>query len=126
MFFNGKSLLKRFLMFFNVNLPILMFSYPLVHVEDDDLNNDCCAVDLKDSESDLELIETCFEDACALNVTEKSMLYYICGYIAHKEKIVCSDVNDVVSLLEESEFTVKLLRGKLKLLFRYARQIQMS
>jgi hypothetical protein len=94
---------------------IKLFSQLDIHVEDDDLHNDCCDVDLKDCEYELELIESCFEGASALNVTEKSTLYYICGYIAHKEKIVCTDANDLVSLPEESEFTIKLSRGKLKL-----------
>ena len=70
---------------------------------------------MKESESDLELIEKSFEGASALNTTEKSILYYICGYVAHKEEIVCVDENEQASLPPESEFTIKLSRGKLKL-----------
>ena len=43
-------------------------------------------------------------------------LYYICGYVTHKEKLICLDANDTVSLPEEAEFTIKVSRGKLKLL----------
>ena len=78
--------------------------------------NDCCSLDLKESESDLGLIEKSVEGASALNTTEKSILYYICGYIAHKE-IVCVDENEQASPPPESEFTIKLSRGKLKLPF---------
>ena len=77
-------------------------------MEDDNIDNDCCTLNLKESESDLELIEKSFEAASALNTTEKSILYYICGYVAHKE-------NEQASLPPESEFTIKLSRGKLKL-----------
>ena len=70
---------------------IKLFSKLDIRAENDNTDNDCCTIDLKDSESDLELIEMCFEGASALNPTEKSMLYYICGYVAFKEGIVCSD-----------------------------------
>ena len=84
-------------------------------MEDDNIDNDCCSLDLKESESDLELIEKSFEGASDLNTTEKSILYYICGYVAHKEEIVCVDENEQASLPPQSEFTIKLSRGKLKL-----------
>ena len=42
-------------------------------------------------------------------------MYYICGYVALKEEIVCEDENDLASLPPVSEFTIKLSRGKLKL-----------
>ena len=70
---------------------------------------------MKESEADLELIEKSFEGASALNTTEKSTLYYICGYVALKEEIVCEDENELASLPPVSEFTIKLSRGKLKL-----------
>ena len=83
--------------------------------DNDDIDNDCCLFDLKDSESDLELIENCFEEASNLNNTEKSILYYICGYVTHKEGIIWPDVDEGISLPQESEFTQNLSRGKLKL-----------
>ena len=61
---------------------IKLFSKLDIHVEDDDVIDDCCTFSLKDSENDLELIESCFESASASNVTEKWMLYYICRYVA--------------------------------------------
>ena len=91
---------------------IKLFSKLNIHIEDDNIDNDCCSLDLKESESDLELIEKSFEGASALNTTEKSIL---CGYVAHKEEIVCVDENEQASLPPESEFTIKLYRGKLKL-----------
>ena len=87
-----------------------------IHSEDANINNDCCTLDLKESETDLELIEKSFEGASALNTTEKSTLYYICGYVALKEEILCEDENELASLPPVSEFTIKLSRGKLKLL----------
>ena len=95
---------------------IKLFSQLDIHIEDEDISNDCCTVDLKDSENDLELIEKCFEEASDLNQTEKSSLYYICGYVARKQQMVCEDAKEVVSSLpKESEFTLNLSRGKLKL-----------
>ena len=73
---------------------IKLFSKLNIHMEDDNIDNDCCSLDLKESESDLELIEKSFEGASALNTTEKSILYYICGHVAHKEDIVCVDENE--------------------------------
>ena len=90
----------------------LQFSKLDIYVEDDNV------IDVrlvKDSESDLELIESCFEEASASNVTEKSMLYYICGYVANKEGIVCTDAGDAMPLPPKSEFTLKLSCGMLKL-----------
>ena len=43
--------------------------------------------------------------------TEKASLYYICGYVARKEGIVCDDKPS--ESLPESEFTEKLSRGGL-------------
>ena len=93
---------------------IKLFSKLDIHITDDDIDDDCCSFDLKVSESDLELIENCFEEASNLNNTEKSILYYICGYVT-QEGIICSDADEVISLPQESEFTQNLSRGKLKL-----------
>ena len=88
-----------------------LFSKLDVQTEYDDLDNDCCSVDLEDCEDDLDLIDKCFEESSNLNSIEKSTLYYICGYVARKENIVCTDEADVS--LPESEFTKKLSRGGL-------------
>ncbi len=79
------------------------------------IDDDCCTIDLLDSEADLDLIDCCFADASHLTVNEKSSLYYICGYIAYKEKIVCLDSSEEVELPDEAEFTLNVSRGKLKL-----------
>ena len=52
--------------------------------------DDCCSIDLKDSEADLDLIDNCFGDTSNLTV-------------------------NVVDLSDEAEFTLKVLAGKLKL-----------
>ena len=44
---------------------------------------------------------------------KKSNCYYVSGYVAHKENIICSDTADV-SNLPESEFTFRVSRGALK------------
>ena len=54
-------------------------------------------------------------DTETLTVTEKSSLYYICGYIAFKEEIVCEDDAEKVDLPNEAEFTLNVPRGRLKL-----------
>ena len=86
-----------------------------VEVEDDWANDDCCTSDLVDCEADLDLIDGCFADTENLTEIEKSALYYICGYITFKEKIVCEDEDEIVELPEEAEFTLNVSRGKLKL-----------
>ena len=48
--------------------------------------NDCCDFELINSEKDLSLIEPFFDNASDLTITEKSTLYYICGYVCNKEK----------------------------------------
>ena len=103
----GKFLISAEQVFNSLNK---LFSKLDMYVENDDVIDD-----LKDSESDHELIASCFEEASTLNVTEKSTLYYICGYVAKKEGIVCTDAGDVVSLPPESEYTLILSHGKLKL-----------
>ena len=56
-----------------------------------EISSDCCDFDLNDSEKDLELVDTCFENASELTICEKSALYYIYGYVCNKEGIVCQD-----------------------------------
>ena len=78
------------------------------------IENDCCEDPIV-SEEDFLLIEKSFEGASDLNEIEKTTLYYICGYVTFKEKIVCEDENESTSFPPESEFTINLSRGKLKL-----------
>ena len=77
-------------------------------------HDDCCPNDIIDSETDLDLIDSCFADSSDLSDTEKASLYYICGYVTFKENIVCIDENETVEL-PEAEFTNNVNRGKLKL-----------
>ena len=46
------------------------------------LDNDCCDYDLFDREEDVELIDKAFMDASELSVNERSMLFYVSGYVA--------------------------------------------
>ena len=80
----------------------------------DNVTDDCCTVDLIDSEPDLDLIDGCLAETENLTVTEKSSLY-IYGYVVFKEDIVCEDSAEVIDLPNEAEFTLNVSRGKLKL-----------
>ena len=71
-------------------------------------NDQCCTMDITDSE--LDMIDACFQDATDLTVIERSSLYYISGYITCKEKI---DVDTANVEYAESEFTTMVSRGKL-------------
>ena len=66
-------------------------------------------MDITDSE--LDMIDACFQDATDLTVIERSSLYYIAGYMTCKEKIDVDTAN--VEYAEESEFTTMVSRGKL-------------
>ena len=84
-------------------------------VDDDWYSDDCCTYELIDNEADLYIIDGCFTSTENLSESERSALYYICGYISFKEKIVCEDENETVDLPKEAEFTLNVSRGKLKL-----------
>ena len=55
--------------------------------------------------------DCCVKSGHKLNDKEKASLYYICGYIVHKELIEADDDNVGQPF---SEFTGKISRGKLK------------
>ena len=74
---------------------------------------DCCKENLLNNEDDIELIENCFEESSNLNDSERSTLYYICGYITHKEKLIVTDALIPSDSLPASEFTTLVSRGKL-------------
>ena len=92
-----------------------LYSKLEIDVSYEDSDNTYCSFELEDSEEDLDLINSCFEDSSNLSITEKSTLYYICGYITFKEGITCIDSTDQFNLPEEAEFTLNVSRGKLKL-----------
>lgn len=71
----------------------------------------CCSGDLDDKDEDLELLDVCFSEASNLSESERSALYYICGYVTFKENLEGS--NEVLQSTE-SEFTEMVSRGKLK------------
>ena len=77
----------------------------------DDHQEECCLEDLNDSDADLELIVDCFVKCSNLTKEEKSILYYICGYVAKKEKLPA--IGECPALKEQSEFTTLVSRGKL-------------
>lgn len=70
----------------------------------------CCEKPLGDDE--LECLDKCFEASSKLSHIERSTLYYICGYVSHKEGL---DSTNNISLINEkaSEFTSMVSRGKL-------------
>ena len=75
--------------------------------------DDCYKEDLLNNEDDIELIENCFEESSNLNDSERSTLYYICGYITHKEKLPVTDTLIPSNSLPACEFTTLVSRGKL-------------
>ena len=76
--------------------------------------NVCCTYDMIDNDEDMEALDECFVGSCDLTPTEKSSLYYIAGYVSQKEDLPGPDIPDDIHLLE-SEFTVELSRGKLRI-----------
>lgn len=70
---------------------------------------ECCKNNVFVKDEDLDCLDDAFENASSLNEQEKATLYYICGYIAFKEKI--GVVYD--ETLPQSEFTEIVSRGSL-------------
>jgi len=75
---------------------------------------DCCTASFIESDEDLELVDTCFENASVLSEDERAALYFISGYIAYKEKISEFDGMLTNSDHDAGEFTKLVSRGKLK------------
>ena len=42
----------------------------------------CCAGNLEDKDDDLELLHNCFGEASNFSESERSTVYYICGYVS--------------------------------------------
>ena len=70
----------------------------------------CCETPL--DETELDCLDQCFEMSSKLSDSEKSTLYYIGGYITHKEGLTSSEI-DILSYVKASEFTKMVSRGKL-------------
>ena len=71
--------------------------------------SDCCKQDL--SEKELENLDGCLEVSPDISDKEKATLYYISGYVCHKEKIQTESAPPID--IPESEFTELVSRGKL-------------
>ena len=69
-----------------------------------------CDCQSDDLEEENDLIDRCFEEARNLTINEKSMLYYISGYVARKENLSTCHTSPN---LPESEFTDLVSRGNL-------------
>ena len=72
----------------------------------------CCSQDLASSDADLQLIDNCYMESSNLNDDERSCLYYISGYVAHKEGLG-THTNELNSCSVESEFLQNISRSKL-------------
>lgn len=70
---------------------------------------ECCTETL--SSDEVHLLNDCFEKATELTEIERATLFYICGYVAQKEKM---PTNDTPCNESHSEFTKLLSRGKLR------------
>ena len=81
-----------------------------LEITGDVYNTTCFKLEMDTSVEDMELLDSCFSEAFTLNLTEKSSLYIISGYVARNDEIPSQ--NDSVHLTE-SEFTSLLSRGKL-------------
>ena len=73
-------------------------------------NEICCNIDLYESEEDLDLVDSCFVKYSEVSEHDRSILYYISGYVVKKENIVV--LGDPASL-EDAQFTELVTRGKL-------------
>ena len=73
--------------------------------------NVCCTGDLDDKDEDIEILDECFSEASNLSESERSPLYFICGYVTFKENL---EGSEVVHHPNENEFTEMVSRGKLK------------
>lgn len=84
-------------------------------------SNSCCTSELTDVE--LEIVDDSIATGDQLSTETLAALYYVCGYISHKENFLRSDSQDNVGI--ESEFTTYVSRGKLSFpsepLYAYAK-----
>ena len=89
-----------------------LFSKLEIEQNNEQLNNSSCQCDINDFEDEMsDLVEAAFTVASNLSSNERSILYFISGYVARKENLK-SDPN--VIKLPESEFTELVSRGKLR------------
>ena len=67
--------------------------------------------DLSDKDEDIEILDYCFSEASNLSESERSSLYFICGYVTFKENL---EGAEVIEHSDESELTELVSREKLK------------
>ena len=75
----------------------------------DHTENSCCKEPL--NENEIDQLDNCFSEGSDLNGTERSTLYYISGYVCHKENLQSAPLPSLE--LPASEFTNNVSRGKL-------------
>ena len=68
---------------------------------------DCCKQEISDG--DLILLDDCFDNASDISVKEKSSLYYISGYICHKENLPAAEAPTIE--LPESDIQYRIERA---------------
>ena len=68
----------------------------------------CCQRSLNDNE--LDSLDSCFDSATNLSVSERSALFYISGYVTFKEKLASSEIAEKTA---DSEFLEMVSRGRL-------------
>ena len=86
--------------------------YHKLHVDTEEMvsnENVCCSGELSDKDEDIEILDYCFSEASNLSESERSSLYFICGYVTFTENLEGAEVIEHVS-----EFTELVSRGKLK------------
>lgn len=81
-------------------------------LQNDSVVENCCELDIRDSEDDLNLVVEAFGEASNLTKHELSVLYYISGYVTCKENL-SPPPGSTPPATPASEFTEKLSRGKL-------------
>ena len=79
--------------------------YHKLHVDTEEMvsnENVCCSGDLSDKDEDIEILDYCFSETSNLSESERSFLYFVCGYVTFKENI---EGAEVIEHSDESQFT---------------------
>ena len=50
------------------------------------IENACCDLNFEQGDDDVDAHSNCYTESSNLTILEKTSVYYICGYAAHKEK----------------------------------------
>ena len=96
---------------FHISVTQVFNSLNLQRLINGHVSAECCTGNLSDAEVDL--LNSCFDNSSVtITETERSSLYYICGYVAHKENGMIMDPI-VAENNSASEFTKMVSRGRL-------------